>query len=263
MGITGISSSSANYAAVSQRAGSAASRQLDSPAASGKSSVSSASASSSSSTDASGHKLSTDQQQDLDKLQARDREVRQHEQAHLSAAAGIAVAGPSYDFERGPDGKNYAVGGEVQISISPGRTPEETLAKAQQIERAALAPKDPSGPDRQVAAQAEQMAQDAQVKIRAEGASGQGNASDASQSDDGKAGAQSKGSQPAPPSNGLAQNGQATAGTSGVGSAGNASANAGGDTSNNATRYSAQQAHRVYIGVGNDSPAQTLINAYA
>ena len=44
-----------------------------------------------------------------------DREERQHEQAHLSAAGGHARGGPSYQYETGPDGKRYAVGGEVSI----------------------------------------------------------------------------------------------------------------------------------------------------
>lgn len=95
------------------------------------------------------------------KLKARDTEVRQHEQAHLAAAGGLAVSGASYVYQRGPDGVSYAVGGEVQIDTSPGRTPEETIARARTIAAAALAPADPSGADRAVAAQAQQLAQQA------------------------------------------------------------------------------------------------------
>lgn len=95
------------------------------------------------------------------KLKARDTEVRQHEQAHLAAAGGLALSGASYTYQRGPDGVNYAIGGEVQIDTSPGRTPEETLARARSIAAAALAPAEPSGADRAVAAQAQQMAQQA------------------------------------------------------------------------------------------------------
>ena len=84
--------------------------------------------------------LSDDEQQLVARLQARDREVRQHEQAHLAAAGGLAVSGASYSYQRGPDGKNYAIGGEVGIDVSPGSTPEETLAKAERIRAAALAP---------------------------------------------------------------------------------------------------------------------------
>ena len=95
------------------------------------------------------------------KLKARDTEVRQHEQAHLAAAGSLAVSGASYVYQRGPDGVSYAVGGEVQIDTSPGRTPEETISRARAIAAAALAPADPSGPDRAVAAQAQQLAQQA------------------------------------------------------------------------------------------------------
>jgi len=99
------------------------------------------------------------------KLKARDTEVRQHEQAHLAAAGGLARSGASYTYQRGPDGVNYAVGGEVQIDTSPGRTPEETIARARAISAAALAPADPSGADRAVAAQALQLEQQARAEL--------------------------------------------------------------------------------------------------
>jgi hypothetical protein len=91
----------------------------------------------------------------VQKLKARDAEVRAHEQAH--AAAGGAYAGaPSYEFQRGPDGRDYAVSGEVSIDVSeiPG-DPEATIQKMQQVKRAALAPAEPSGPDQSIAASAD------------------------------------------------------------------------------------------------------------
>jgi len=91
------------------------------------------------------------------KLKTRDTEVRQHEQAHLAAAGGLATSGASYTYERGPNGVEYAIGGEVHIDTSPGGTPQETIERARTIQAAALAPADPSGPDRAVAAQAQQM----------------------------------------------------------------------------------------------------------
>lgn len=94
-------------------------------------------------------------------LQQRDRTVRQHEMAHLAASGGLAISGATYSFQRGPDGVAYAIGGEVRIDVSPGRTPQETIARAATIIAAALAPADPSPQDRAVAAQARQMAQQA------------------------------------------------------------------------------------------------------
>ena len=98
------------------------------------------------------------------KLQARDREVRQHEQAHVAAGGELVTSGASFTYQRGPDGVNYAVGGEVRISNSPGRTPDETIQRASRIRAAALAPANPSGQDRAVAAQAVQMEQDARIE---------------------------------------------------------------------------------------------------
>ncbi len=90
-------------------------------------------------------------------LQKRDREVRQHEMAHLAASGGLAISGATYSFRRGPDGVFYAVGGEVNIDTSPGRTPQETMQRAETIIRAATAPAEPSAQDRAVAAKARQM----------------------------------------------------------------------------------------------------------
>lgn len=109
--------------------------------------------------------LSAEQQAQVDKLKARDEQVHRHEQAHLAASGGLAVSGPSYTYERGPDGVSYAVGGEVSIDTSPGRTPEETLERARTIAAAALAPADPSATDRAVAAQARQMEQQAASEL--------------------------------------------------------------------------------------------------
>lgn len=91
-------------------------------------------------------------------LQMRDREVRAHEAAH--AAAGGSYAGsPSYTYERGPDGRTYAVGGSVGIDMAPVQgDPRATLQKAQQIRAAALAPAQPSAQDMQVAQKAQAMA---------------------------------------------------------------------------------------------------------
>ncbi len=105
-------------------------------------------------------------QQKTQKLKQRDREVRNHEQAHLSAAGGLANGGPSFTFVTGPDGKRYAVGGEVSISVSPvAGDPLATMQKAEQIKRAALAPAQPSGQDQRVAAKAAAMQAKAQREL--------------------------------------------------------------------------------------------------
>lgn len=104
-------------------------------------------------------------------MKARDQEVRTHEQAHMGAGAGLVVGGASFQQERGPDGRMYAVAGEVQIDTSEGASPEETLDKARRVRAAALAPAEPSGQDRLVAAQAASMESEARREMHG-GASG-------------------------------------------------------------------------------------------
>ena len=87
-------------------------------------------------------------------LQTIDTKVRAHESAHLSAAAGIAVGRASFTYERGPDGRMYAVAGEVPISVSEGKDPQDTIEKMRQVVAAAMAPADPSPQDYAVAAKA-------------------------------------------------------------------------------------------------------------
>jgi hypothetical protein len=98
-------------------------------------------------------KLTADQQLMLEELRQRDRDVRAHEAAH-QAAGGSLTSGASFSYQTGPDGRAYAIGGEVGISLSTGRTPDETIAIARQIRAAALAPADPSGQDLRVASEA-------------------------------------------------------------------------------------------------------------
>jgi hypothetical protein len=101
--------------------------------------------------------LTEEQQEQVKELKDRDREVRAHEQAHLAAAGGHARGGPSYEYQRGPDGQRYAVGGHVNIDTAPvPNDPEATIRKAQTIRNAANAPAEPSSQDRSVAAQARQ-----------------------------------------------------------------------------------------------------------
>ena len=108
--------------------------------------------------------LTPEEQQEVRRLRQIDRKVREHEAAHKAAGAGL-TGGASYEYVRGPDGRQYAVAGEVKIDVSPAQTPEQTIAKAKRIQAAALAPADPSSQDRAVAAQAAQMAAQAQAEL--------------------------------------------------------------------------------------------------
>ncbi len=110
-----------------------------------------------------------DTSRQLQELRARDREVRAHEQAHIAAGGPHVRGGARFSHQRGPDGRYYAVGGEVSIDTTPVHgDPHATLEKAQAIQRAALAPQEPSNQDRTVAARARQMAIQARIEIARE-----------------------------------------------------------------------------------------------
>jgi len=81
--------------------------------------------------------------------------------AHQATGGGFAGA-PSYSTTKGPDGKDYAIAGEVPIKIEKGKTPDETISNMQQIKAAALAPADPSPQDLKVAQNADMIAAKAQ-----------------------------------------------------------------------------------------------------
>lgn len=112
--------------------------------------------------------LTEAEQAQVRELQQRDREVRAHELAHVAAGGPYVTRPATYQYQTGPDGRRYAVGGEVTIDTSVPSDPREALAKAQIIERAALAPVEPSQQDYRVAAKARQMAADARREIAAE-----------------------------------------------------------------------------------------------
>jgi len=110
--------------------------------------------------------IDPEQQAKIQALKARDTEVRNHEQAHLSAAGGLAISGASFQYAIGPDGQRYAVGGEVSIDVSEvADDPAATLRKAETIRRAALAPAQPSSQDYSVANKAAAMANKASTEL--------------------------------------------------------------------------------------------------
>ncbi len=109
--------------------------------------------------------LTDEEKAQVAELQKSDRQTRAHEQAHLGAAGGLAKGGASFNFTKGPDGRLYAVGGEVSIDTSPvPGDPDATIRKADTIRRAALAPSEPSSQDKSVAAQAGKMANEARTE---------------------------------------------------------------------------------------------------
>jgi len=110
-------------------------------------------------------KLSPEAEEQVQKLRERDREVRAHEQAHIAAGGQHVPGGANFSYQTGPDGRQYAIGGSVQIDASPvPGNPEATEEKARAVRRAALAPANPSSTDQNVAAKAAAM----EIKARSE-----------------------------------------------------------------------------------------------
>ena len=108
--------------------------------------------------------LTPEQQQVVRELSARDLEVRTHEQAH-AAVGGPYTGAPSYSFEVGPDGRRYAVEGEVSVDLSEAGSPQETITKMRRVYDAALAPANPSTQDLRVAAEASRIIAQAQAEV--------------------------------------------------------------------------------------------------
>lgn len=108
--------------------------------------------------------LSDEEKKEVEQLKERDREVKAHEQAH-AAVGGQYAGSPTYDYQTGPDGNRYAVGGEVSIDVSKESDPEDTILKMQVVRAAALAPAQPSTQDLKVAAQASQLENQARAEL--------------------------------------------------------------------------------------------------
>ncbi len=112
--------------------------------------------------------LSDKEKKEVEKLREIDRKVRVHEMAHLIAGGSYVRGGPYYKYVTGPDGRRYAVAGEVKIDTSEEKDPEKTIQKMETVKRAALAPADPSPTDRRVAAEAAAKEARARAKLMEE-----------------------------------------------------------------------------------------------
>lgn len=104
----------------------------------------------------------------LQDLSSWDSVVRTHENQHKEALGAYATGGIEYTFTQGPDGLDYAVSGRVSVNMATEDSPEQTLAKAETIRQAALAPATPSGADHAVAIRASKLADAARSELEAQ-----------------------------------------------------------------------------------------------
>jgi hypothetical protein len=122
--------------------------------------------------------LDARQQARVNELAKRDREVRAHEAAHVAAGGAYARGGATFQYTKGPDGRLYATSGEVSIDVSSvPNDPQATIRKMEVVQRAALAPADPSAQDRSVAAAAAQEEGRARMELVQSRAAGYQNSS--------------------------------------------------------------------------------------
>ena len=87
----------------------------------------------------------------LEKFKQTDQQVRTHEQIH--ASIGHTTTPISYNYQKGPDGKMYAVGGSVRLDTSIPDDPKAAAFKLDQIQKAASGVSDASGADNIIASQ--------------------------------------------------------------------------------------------------------------
>ena len=88
----------------------------------------------------------------LEKFKKTDSDIRSHEQAH--ATIGVTTSPISYNYQQGPDGKMYAVGGSVRLDTSIPKDPKAAMEKMDRISDAATGVGNPSGADMAISTQA-------------------------------------------------------------------------------------------------------------
>ncbi len=109
--------------------------------------------------------LSQGEKYEVQQMKKRDADVKAHERAH-QAAGGQYTGGANFTYELGPDGKRYAVSGEVAIDASAiSGDASATADKMRTIITAARAPANPSAQDMMVAQRAQQALMQAQAQL--------------------------------------------------------------------------------------------------
>lgn len=98
-----------------------------------------------------------------EQYKAEEKNVIAHECAHMCGGGSLCGCA-SYTYEMKEDGNYYIVEGEVPITLLESSDPNQTMSDMETVIRSALAPSDPSGQDRSVAAQAQAMLENAKSR---------------------------------------------------------------------------------------------------
>lgn len=90
-----------------------------------------------------------DYQRVLNKFKNKDSEVKTHEQTHASGATTTSTI--NYNYQVGPDGKLYAIGGSVRFDTSIPKDPQSAKVKMDQLQSASSSVSSLSGADASIA----------------------------------------------------------------------------------------------------------------
>jgi len=90
-----------------------------------------------------------DYQRVLNKFKNKDNEVRTHEQTHASGATTTSAI--NYNYQVGPDGKLYAMGGSVRFDTSIPESSQSAKVKLEQLKKASSSVSSLSGADASIA----------------------------------------------------------------------------------------------------------------
>ncbi len=112
------------------------------------------------------HGLSDNEQKAVNELKSRDKEVRLHEAEHMRNPELISVGGPKFTYAIGPDGKAYAIGGNVTLTTGKPKSPEDAMQKAMALKNSSMGVGEPSSKDIGASISAGAMFQEAFIKSR-------------------------------------------------------------------------------------------------
>lgn len=85
----------------------------------------------------------------LNRFKSSDMETRNHEQLH--ASLGTTTTPIRYDYQMGPDGKLYAIGGSVRFDTSIPKDKDEAIQKLDELQKASSSPDGLSRADSSIA----------------------------------------------------------------------------------------------------------------
>ena len=78
---------------------------------------------------------------DIQKLSQRGTDIGRYERGRLAVPGIVTRVGPNHEYRLGVDGRVYALGGEVSLDVNTdARSSQKSLAKMEQVPRAALTP---------------------------------------------------------------------------------------------------------------------------